>query len=63
MDDRRAAQHAKQEGITVMSIPAFLIHCKTKSIISKDEIREIIEELKEKDYYEFSDDVKQTLLQ
>lgn len=63
MDDRKAVNFAGCEGITVMDVPTFLLHCKTSNFISSKEVKEIIEQLKEKDYYEFSEEVKKTLLE
>lgn len=63
MDDRKAAKFAESEMITVMDIPIFLLHCKTSNFVSSKEIKEIIEQLKEKDYYEFSEDFKKILLE
>ncbi|MBI2145882.1 hypothetical protein HYU22_00905 [Candidatus Woesearchaeota archaeon] len=62
MSDQSATRYAEQKGVTVLDIPTFLLYCKKKKILSKIDIQEIIRELKEKDYYEFSDEVKQTLL-
>jgi len=63
MDNRKAAQFAKEQGITVMSIPSFLLYCRINKILSNEELRTIISDLKEKDYYEFNQQVKQRLLQ
>lgn len=61
IDDQKARIIAKKKGLKVVSISTFLLFCKKKKILSSENIREIVAELKEKDYYEFSDDVKQTL--
>ncbi|MBL7147887.1 MAG: hypothetical protein ISS82_03615 [Nanoarchaeota archaeon] len=45
-----------------MSITSFLLDCKKRNILSLEEIKQIINELKEKDYYEFSEEVKEELL-
>jgi len=63
MDDRKAAQFAKQQGIIVISIPTFLLHCKTNNILSKEELKNIITELKQKDFYEFHKQIKQKLME
>ena len=63
MSDKSATRYAEQKGITVLDVPTFLLYCKKKKILSKMSLQEIICELKEKDYYEFGDDIKQTLLQ
>ncbi len=62
MNDRKAAKYAENRGITVIDIPIFLLHCKTSNCLSNKELAQIIKELKEKDYYEFSDEVKERLL-
>ncbi len=62
MNDRKAAKFAESRGIIVMDIPIFLLHCKTSNHISNEELIQIIEDLKEKDYYEFSAEVKERLL-
>ncbi|OGY44151.1 MAG: hypothetical protein A2729_02510 [Candidatus Buchananbacteria bacterium RIFCSPHIGHO2_01_FULL_39_14] len=62
MNDQKAAKFAESEGITTMDIPIFLLHCKTNKLISSKESKEIIELLKEKDYYEFNEEIKKILL-
>ncbi len=62
IDDQRARMVAKGKSLKVASIPAFLSFCKRKQIVSLDDMERIVETMKEKDYYEFSDDVKRTLL-
>jgi len=61
IDDKRARDFAKENKIDVVSIPAFLIYCKNKNIISSKEMRQIIKGLKEKDYYEFSKEIEKLL--
>lgn len=61
-NDRNAGLLAERKGITVMDIVTFLIYCKNHNLLSKDELRKIITELKEKDYYEFSEEAKNILL-
>lgn len=63
IDDQRARGIAAEKGLKVVSIPAFLLFCKRKKIISEDGVREIVEELKEKDYYEFSEEFRDLLLE
>lgn len=62
MNDRKASKFAESRGITVIDIPIFLLHCKTNNLISHKELTQIIKDLKEKDYYEFSTEVKERLL-
>ena len=63
ISDQSAMKHAGQRGITVLDVPAFLLYCKKKNILSKKDLLEVMRELKEKDYYGFSEEVKQWLLQ
>lgn len=60
-DDKKAGEFAKSKNIVVIDIPAFLLHSKNKGVISKQEVKQIIEDLKEKDYYEFSQEVLEML--
>lgn len=62
MDDRKAAALAKSRGITVVDIPTFLLHCKSGNLLSLHELKQIIQDLKDKDYYEFTEEVKERLL-
>lgn len=62
IDDQKARTVAKENGLKVVSLPAFLWYCKQKNILSPEEIRQLIEDLEEKDYYEFTEEVKETLL-
>ncbi len=62
MNDRKAARFAENRGIIVMDIPLFLLHCKTSNHLSNTELIQIIKDLKEKDYYQFSTEVKERLL-
>jgi len=63
MDDREAGRFAEEKGIVVMDIITFLLRCKLNSILSREEIKQIIQELKEEDYYEFNEDIKKMLLE
>src|SRR3989344_5186995 len=54
IDDSHARKVAQDLGLKVASIPAFLSYCKKKNIISSTEIKSIINDLKEKDYYQFN---------
>lgn len=62
IDDKYARNFAKNNNIKVISIPAFLLRSKTKNILSLEEIKQIIKDLKEKDYYEFSKEIKDLLV-
>lgn len=56
INDRKARQVAVNLGISVLNIPAFLLACQRINFINNDEISGIIDELKEKDYFEFNKD-------
>ena len=63
MSDRDAGELAKDKGVAIVNIPEFLLDCKKRNIISREEIKKIIKDLKEKDFYEFSEEVKDLLLE
>ncbi|MEK6984507.1 MAG: hypothetical protein AABX33_08080 [Nanoarchaeota archaeon] len=58
IDDRAARDFAKENHVKVVSVPAFLMECKNKNIISSKEMKQIIKDLKEKDYYEFTKEIE-----
>ena len=62
MDDTEAGIYAESKGVDVIDIPAFLFHCKEKKILAVSEIKDIINSLKDKDFYEFETKVKEELL-
>lgn len=62
IDDQRARTVAQEKNLKVASLPSFLFYCKRKHIVSFDELKQIVHDLKAKDYYEFSEDVKKMLL-
>ena len=62
MDDRDAGEYAESKGVDVIDIPAFLFHCKKSNTLSVSEIKSIINNLKDKDHYEFEAKVKEELL-
>ncbi len=62
IDDQRARVVAKGKGLKVASIPAFLLFCKKKNVVSLDELKQIVNDLKAKDYYEFSEESRELLL-
>ncbi|MFQ6121251.1 MAG: hypothetical protein ACE5KE_15350, partial [Methanosarcinales archaeon] len=53
---------AEYEGVNVFNIPDFLLACKNIKLLSKKDIEEIIKDLKEKDYYEFKQNIKTRVL-
>ena len=63
IDDSKARSVAKEKGLKVVSVPSFLLYCKRKSIVSLSELKQIVSDLRAKDYYEFSEDIKKTLLE
>ena len=62
IDDQRARVIAKGKGLKVVSLLAFLLFCKKRNVVSFDEIKKIVEELKKNDYYEFSEEARELLL-
>ena len=62
MDDRKAGRYAESIGVIVIDTPAFLFYCKEKKILTIAQIKKIISQLREKDYYEFNEDIKDELL-
>ena len=62
ISDNKARKIASENKIAVLNIPAFLLACKETGILDRGDITTIIRELKEKDYYEFSEDEKQRLV-
>jgi len=62
MEDKAAGRLAENKGIVVMDIFTFLLYCKLNKLLSLEEIKQIINDLKEKDYYEFSEEIKNELL-
>ena len=62
IEDRKAEKVAEKEGLAVFNIPEPLLVCKEKGLIDKEEIKQIIEELKDKDRYYFKKEVEEALL-
>ncbi len=63
IDDNKARMVAKDKELKVVSIPSFLLYCKRKNLVSFDQMKQIIDNLKTKDHYEFSEEIKKTLLE
>lgn len=61
ISDKKALGIAKKYGITVLNIPAFLLACKNTGSLSKEGISHIMKDLKNKDYYEFSEEERKRL--
>jgi len=62
ISDSKARDIAKRNKIVVLNIQAFLLACKRVGILSDKDVASIIRDLKDKDYYEFSEDEKQRLI-
>ncbi|KAB2945340.1 MAG: hypothetical protein MPEBLZ_02414 [Candidatus Methanoperedens nitroreducens] len=60
--DKKALDIARKQGVMAINIPAFLLACKSAAFLNTYEISCIIQDLKIKDYYEFSDDMRKRLL-
>ena len=63
VDDSKARSVAKEKGLKVVSVSSFLLYCKRKSIVSLSELEQIVNDLKTKDHYEFTEEIKKTLLE
>ena len=62
INDKKARQVATSNGISVLNISAFLLACKRSNYLDNDDMSKIIDDLKEKDYFEFSKDDLTNLL-
>ncbi len=62
ISDKKALDVAKRNQIIVINIPAFLFACKNAKFLDREELSQIIKDLKQKDYYEFSDEEKERLV-
>lgn len=63
IDDQPAKDKAIEIGVKAFDLTMFLQACKEKSLISKKEMKTIIRDLKEKDYYEFKKSVERKLIE
>ena len=63
ISDRHARQIARDKKLKAISIPTFLLRYKRERKISIEEIKGIIKDLREKDFYAFSKEVEEELLQ
>lgn len=63
MNDNKARRFAQSLGLTVANIPAFLLACKMVGLVDSEQMEQIIQDLKDKDYYEFKSDVRDALLE
>ena len=62
MNDKVAGRYAEKVGVKVIDIPAFLFYCKEKKILNNSQLKTIILNLKAKDFYEFDNQIIETLL-
>lgn len=62
ISDKKALVIAKKHGVAVLNIPSFLLACKNTKFLTQEKISETIKDLKNKDYYEFSDQERRLLL-
>lgn len=62
ISDNKARETAKKNNIAVLNISAFLLACKDVGLLSSDDIAIIIQDLRDKDFYEFSKEEKQKLI-
>lgn len=62
MSDNKARRFAQSLDITAVNIPAFLLACKTVGLVDIKMMTQIIQDLKDKDFYEFKKDVRDELL-
>ncbi len=62
IEDRKAERVAEAVGIDVFNIPVLLFVLKRNSYLKRDEIAQIIKELKLKDNYFFKKDIEEELL-
>ena len=63
INDRKAREIAKRKGISTLNTSAFLLLCKIRGLIGRDGIISLMESLKEKDYFEFTEEEKRILLE
>jgi len=62
MSDNKARRFARSLSIDAINIPAFLIACKTAGVVDTKTIAQIIDDLRDKDFYEFKKDIRDELL-
>ena len=55
ISDNKARRVANKNEIVTLNISAFLLSCKEMRILESNDIANIIHDLREKDYYEFSE--------
>ena len=60
--DNKARHAAERIKVDVADIPGFLLSCKSAGFVNHDEIRRLVDDLKEKDHYSFRKEVLELLL-
>jgi len=63
MSDNKARRVAARLGAVVINIPAFLLACKRTSLLDQEALRGIVQDLRDRDYYEFHQDILAALLE
>lgn len=54
MDDRRAGKIAMENNVKVVNILGFLLSLKRSNYLTQNQLNKIVDDLKEKDYYSFT---------
>jgi predicted nucleic acid-binding protein len=62
ISDNKARKIANKNNIAVLNISAFLLACKDVGLLNSADIATIIHDLKDKDYYEFSEEERSRLI-
>jgi predicted nucleic acid-binding protein len=62
MSDNQARAFAQSLGVTVVNLPAFLLACKIAGLLDRAAMAQVIQDLKDQDYYEFKADIRAALL-
>ena len=62
IDDVAAKRIAQQRKVGCVGLASFLLTCKKDGLLDKKEMQKLLNDLKEKDFYEFSGDIKKLLL-
>jgi predicted nucleic acid-binding protein len=63
MSDNKARQFAGSLGLAVVNIPAFLLACKMATLLSPEQMGQIIDDLRIEDFYEFRPEIRRALLE
>lgn len=60
--DNVARRFAQSQGLVAVSIPVFLLACRVSGLLDPEQMAQIIEDLKTKDFYEFRAEIRDLLL-